>query len=80
MEISSPHPLFLCPKIKWKHNHDVWFSTFPIGKNQLRLILDQLISNFPSLKEKILTNKARRGVAITWMEEVLIPCEYMGCR
>jgi hypothetical protein len=75
VEISSPHPLFL-----WKHNHDVWFSTSLIGKNQLKLILDWLTFDFPFLKEKVLTNKTGKGVGITWMEEVLVSCKYVGCR
>jgi hypothetical protein len=32
---SSLHLLFLHPIFKWKKNDDVWFTTSPIGYNQL---------------------------------------------
>jgi hypothetical protein len=43
---SSPHSLFLFPKLKWKKNDDVWFTTFLVGCIQLRLIFDNLNCDF----------------------------------
>jgi hypothetical protein len=61
---------------KWKKVYDIWFITFPIGHNQLRLIVDHLTSNFLVLKEKNLSNKTRRGVDIICMEEAPTPRKY----
>jgi hypothetical protein len=41
----------------------------PIGHNQLWLIVDNLTFDFPSLKEKLLSNKIGIGVGVTQMEE-----------
>jgi hypothetical protein len=48
---SSPHSLFLWPKLKWKKNDDVWFITFwfitfSVGCNHLQLIFDNLTCDF----------------------------------
>jgi hypothetical protein len=37
---------------------------------------DVLTFDFPLLKEKVLSNKTKRGVGITRMEEALIPKDY----
>jgi hypothetical protein len=38
--------------------------------------VDVLTFDFPLFKEKVLFNKARRGVSITHMEKAFIPREY----
>jgi len=38
------HPLFLHSKSRWKLKHDIWFTTTPVGRNQLMLIIDTLTS------------------------------------
>jgi hypothetical protein len=43
---SSPHSLFLWLKLKWKKNDDVWFITFSVGYNHLRLIFDNMTCDF----------------------------------
>ncbi len=40
------------------------FTTSPIGRNQLQLIVDNLTFDFSFLKEKNLLNKTRRGFEI----------------
>jgi hypothetical protein len=45
--------------------NDVWLIMTPIGCNQLRHIIDGLTSNFPFLKEKVMSNKIRKEVGIT---------------
>jgi len=39
--------------------------------------MDKLIFDFLDLKDKILPNKIVRNVGITWMEETLVPQEYL---
>lgn len=53
----GPHLLFLRPKPRWKPKHDIWFTTTLVGYNQLKLIIDTLTSNFPSLEKNKLSNK-----------------------
>jgi hypothetical protein len=42
----------------------------------LQFIVDTLIVNFFELKQKVLSKKMGKGVAITCMEEVLVHGEY----
>jgi hypothetical protein len=44
-----------------------------VGCNKLCLIVDNLISNFLTLKEIVLSNKTNSNVDISWMEEALVP-------
>jgi hypothetical protein len=55
---------------------EVWFTTIPIGCNQLNMIMDKLTIDFPDLCEKMLSNKTSRGIGITRMGEPLVPREY----
>jgi hypothetical protein len=63
-------------RFKWKKVDDIWFTTSLIGHNQLRLIVNHLTFDFPTLKEKVLSNKIGQGVSITHMEEVFVPHKY----
>jgi hypothetical protein len=40
------------------------------------MIVDKLTTDFPNLREKMLSNQIGRGVGITRMEKPLIPHEY----
>jgi hypothetical protein len=55
---------------------EIYFTTFPVGCNKLRLIINHLIFDFLALKEKFLFNKIGQGVNIIHIEEALAPCEY----
>ncbi len=57
-------------------NDGVQFMMVLVGCNQLCHIDDVLTFDFPLLKEKVLSNKTKRGVGITRMEEALIPKDY----
>ncbi len=48
----SPHLLFLQPTFKCKHYDDIQFITFFISCNQLHHIVDVMMFDFHSLKEK----------------------------
>ncbi len=72
----GPHPLYPHPKPRWKPKYDIWFIIAPIGRNQLKLIMNTLTFDFSSLKNKVLSNKIERGIGITHMEEALVPCEH----
>jgi hypothetical protein len=52
---------------------DIIFFISLVGWNKLCLIVDNLISNFPTLKEKKLSNKSSSNVDISWMEAALVP-------
>jgi hypothetical protein len=43
---------------------DVWFTTALISCNQLQLIVYNLTFNFPSLKEKVMSNKLGEGLEL----------------
>jgi hypothetical protein len=73
---SSPHPMFLLIKPKWKYFDDTWFITTPMGHNQLHLIIDKLMLALPHLKDKVMSSKTKRDVEITCMEETLVSCKY----
>ncbi len=68
----GPHPLLLCPKPQRKASNDVWFMTIPIGRHQLRLIVDKLTVDFFDFCDKMLLYKMDHGVEITRMEEALV--------
>lgn len=70
------HPLFPCPRPKWKMMNEVWFTTSLVGWNQLWLIVDILTFDFLSFKDKVLFNKSERGMGITCMDKALVPKEY----
>jgi hypothetical protein len=55
------------PKLKWKKNQDVWFTTSPIGHNLLRLIVEHLIFIELHWKTKCCQIKWKEVLALlTW--------------
>jgi hypothetical protein len=68
--------MFLLSKSKWKYCDNAWFTTTPLGWNQLHLIVDKLTLTFLHLKDKLMFNKTKKGVKITHMEKTFVPHEY----
>jgi hypothetical protein len=73
----SLQPFFLIPKSKTKKIDDVWFLKTPVGKNTLGQTVKQLILNTPEIKAngRVFSNKTPRQIAISRMEEALVPVE-----
>jgi hypothetical protein len=47
----SPHPMLFHVKLTWKYSDDAWFTTPPMGWNQLCFIIHKLTLAFPHLKD-----------------------------
>jgi hypothetical protein len=58
---SSPHPLFLCPRLEWKNKYEVCFTTSPIGCNQLCLTINNLTFDFFPWKKKTCPTRVEVG-------------------
>lgn len=71
-KVPPPHPLFLTPIHNVKTDRqNVWFMVTPVGHNKLAKISKRLTEDLPELKDKSITNKTGRGVAISRMSDAL---------
>jgi hypothetical protein len=65
------------PKVKgFNVIEHVWFMNTPMGRNTIRKLSKKLTDDIPTLKAKQITNKIRRGIAISRMAKALVPIEY----
>jgi len=73
----QPHPVFLQPKARVKKGDQVWFQKSAIGRNTLGKSCKLLIEATPGIHHngRVFTNKTTRRMAITRMEEGLVPAE-----
>lgn len=75
-KVAPPHPLFLTPIHNVKTDRqNVWFMVTPVGHNKLAKISKMLTEDLHELKDKSITNKTGRGVAISRMSDALVPVE-----
>lgn len=73
----QPHPIFLQPKACIKRGDQVWFQKSAIGRNTLGKSCKLLIEATPGIHHngRLFANKTPRRMAITRMEEGLVPAE-----